>query len=328
MRLLETLKKMDLQKYTVSLISTSKKSSESRLLPFHELFDSAVLNIMVGDENTAKEVIGYLDQYIQYLFVDIERKKKFDLWDIAKLQLKKTIMLPYKPNDMTREAAYYFICKHFNYELKHKKIIIYGCGNIGTKLALYLAENQAEISLVGRSKSKINLIKNTLNAILPEYNSTKVALFSQNEVYDGLITCLSGNHIVDVDFLRYLNNGAVVIDIGISNLSPDFILKASIYSIKIYRLDVRMGTPFLSALLRNHLSSFIEKNIGQVELKGISCVSGGLIGKEGDIVLDAINKPKLIMGIANGTGGVKKYGDYNKIDRHNIKKIADLLVLR
>ena len=325
MRLLETLKKMDLEKYTVALISTSKKSSESRLLPFHELLDRVVLNIMVGDETIAKEVIGYLDQYIQYLFVDIERKKKFDLWDIAKLQIKKTIILPYKPNDMTREAAYYFICKHFNYELKHKKIIIYGCGNIGTKLALYLAENQAEISLVGRNKSKIKLIKNTLNAILPEYNSTKIGLFSQNEMYDGLITCLSGNHVVDIDFLQYLKNGAVVIDIGISNLSPEFILKACMHSIKIYRLDVRMGTPFLSALLQNHLSTFIEKNIGKVVLEGTSCVSGGLIGKEGDIVLDTIYKPKLIIGIANGTGGIKKYNDYNKIDRQNIKKIDNLL---
>ncbi|WP_419419968.1 hypothetical protein ACNVED_01275 [Legionella sp. D16C41] len=322
MSLLEELKALNFENLSIALISTtSKKHGENRLLPFRQFGKERVLSIILTDEKIAKQALLYLDQYITTFLVDVERKQAIHLWDLAKTTVKGQL-LPYKPNDITVDSAYHLVNQYFNYQLSKKKILIYGTGNIATKLALRLAEHDSCITLTGRNENKARQVITALNLILPSYTEYKINEFNKSSFHDVLITAISAENILDVSYLDCLNQNAFVVDIGINNLTSAFIEKAVLKNISIMRLDVRIATPLLVAHNQIANSSFFKSIAGYVMLHGVNCVAGGIIGKKGDVVLDAVWQPKHIIGIANGTGGLKKNEEYTDIDKKHVKIIA------
>jgi hypothetical protein len=51
-------------------------------------------------------------------------------------------------------------------------------------------------------------------------------------------------------------------------------------------------------------------------MAGVSVVAGGLMGREGDVVIDSISNPTRVIGIADGTGRLLR-----KTSAANLKKI-------
>ncbi len=326
MSLEEELKEINCKDYSKAIISTTaKQHGENRLLPFRQFGSERVLCIILTNKEIAKQTLHYLDQYIPTFLIDVERKQHINLWEIAQETVKKGKIIPHKPNDITVEATYHLVNQYFNYKVDEKRILIYGTGNIAAKLALRLAEVDTQITLTGRNKSKARQLTNALNLILPSYNTHQIRTFSQAEKYDVLISAVSADHVLDYSYLDYLNHNAFVIDVGINNLTPAFIEKAPTRNINIMRLDVRMATPILQAHTQIAHFPFFKETAGNLVLHGVSCVAGGIIGKEGDVVLDTVCKPKHIIGIANGTGGLKKHEEYTNWDKYHIKIIKKIL---
>lgn len=329
--LLEQLKQSNLHNISIVLISTTAKSAvENRVLPSSTIEGHECLNIILNDEDLAEPVFRLLDKPLRYFFIDVERKQDIPLWQLAKAFIKNGIVLPYKPNDITREAAYALISQFFDYDLNHKNFLLYGSGNIAAKLALYLAEHEASVSLFGRNTAKLELLKESMNAILPSFSTTPIRLHSKQPkqtkpLYDALISAVSSEHGIDASFIPFLKEDALVLDIGINNLSPEFIRQAQIKSMRIFRLDVRIGSPFLAAILETKRRAFLRNDSGYALLNNVPCVAGGAIGDRGALILDNISGPKRIIGIANGTGGLKKHEEYNETDLCNIKNIEALL---
>ncbi|MGQ3889245.1 hypothetical protein ACQUW5_09465 [Legionella sp. CNM-1927-20] len=326
MSLIEELKTLNYNNFYKAIISTtSKKHGESRLLPFRQFGDEQVLSIILTNEEIARQTLLYLDQYIDTFLIDIERKQEINLWKIAQNTVRKGKILPHKPNDITVEATYHLINQYFNYQLSEKKILIYGTGNIAAKLALRLAEHDTQLTLTGRNALKAKQLLNALNLVLPAYNTHEIKVFNEAEQYDALITAVSAESVIECSYLDYLNYNAFVIDVGINNLTSFFIEKAPAKNVSIMRLDVRIATPILQAHAQIASFPFFKEIAGHLVLKGISCVAGGIIGKEGDVVLDTVCQPKHIIGIANGTGGLKKHEKHTDWDKHHIKIIEKAL---
>ncbi|STX50224.1 shikimate 5-dehydrogenase [Legionella busanensis] len=326
MSLKEELKALNCKDFAKAIISTTtKQHGENRLLPFRQFGSEQILCIILTDREIAKQVLHYLDQYIPIFLVDVEQKQNINLWKIAQNTIKKGKIIPHKPNDITVEATYHLVNQYFNYKLDEKKILIYGTGNIATKLALRLAEVDTQIALTGRDKTKARQLINALNLILPSYNTHQIKTFSQTEKYDVLISAVSADHVLDYSYLDYLKHNTFVIDVGINNLTPNFIEKAPTRNISIMRLDVRIATPILQAHTQIANFPFFKKTAGNLVLQGVSCVAGGIIGKAGDVVLDTVCQPKHIIGIANGTGGLKKHEEYTDWDKHHLTVIKKTL---
>ncbi len=326
MALLEELKALDLTRFKKALISTTaKQHGENRLLPFRQFGEEKVLNLLFTNPEIAQQVLVYLDNQLETFFIDVERKQSINLWQIAQNSLKKGKILPYKPNDLTVESAYHLINQYYDYQLTNKKILIYGTGNIAVKLALRLAEHDIQVTITGRNEVKTRQLIDALNVILPAYNDYKISLFNKDQSYDALITAVSAEQLISAQYLNYLNDKALVMDVGINNLTPAFIANASEKSISIIRLDVRIATPILEAHMHIADFPFFKTIAGHLTIQGISCVAGGIIGKKGDIVLDTVFKPKHIIGIANGTGGLKKYEEHTDNDKHHIDIIEKAL---
>ena len=109
-------------------------------------------------------------------------------------------------------------------------------------------------------------------------------------------------------------------DLGKNNLTENAIKIATEYSMNIFRTDV---TPAIEAFVYELLKTqdILENSYGRKKLGFCNIVSGGFFGSSGDIVVDRINKPKRVIGVAQGDGLLKK--KLNKNDRNNIIKILN-----
>ena len=81
----------------------------------------------------------------------------------------------------------------------------------------------------------------------------------------------------------------------------------------------------VSEVLANMASEkSINEEYGAREHSGIRIVAKGKWGKTGNVVVDKINNPSLIIGISDGLGGIKKI--HSPVDKKNINQITNFII--
>src|SRR5699024_11299473 len=91
------------------------------------------------------------------------------------------------------------------------------------------------------------------------------------------------------------------------------------------RLDTRIALEYQLLSTSGYIKSFFNQVYGQREINGIMVASGGYIGKEGTVIVDNIKQPNQIVGIADGSGGVKKNEQLREEDRQSIQTIREAI---
>jgi len=93
----------------------------------------------------------------------------------------------------------------------------------------------------------------------------------------------------------------------------------------LIRVDNRIGLATEIELVIE--TNRLQGNTGSSEIAGIPAVSGGVIGAKGTIVVDSIIRPSMVIGVADGKGGlVKNESDYReKMDNVQTFLIEKLL---
>lgn len=255
--------------------------------------------VQVETDDEARELLAGLDADGRVFYLDVERKQKLDLMGVARsLALKATVM-PIKPNDITVDAFQAVVGSKFGFDLTDLRIAIVGTGNLGFKFALRLAELGAEVSLHGRDVEKARRLVEMLNRIVPAYTRHVVSAGIKGPV-DILASAVTAEHNIDIGWLPSLAPGALCVDVGINNLSPDFIVAAHRAGHTCMRLDVRSAGDPLPAIS----NTFFTDVLGRRLIDDVPVVAGGYIGYRGEVVLDEIAAPTRVVGVANGTGGL------------------------
>ncbi|WP_191566968.1 hypothetical protein [Metabacillus idriensis] len=317
--------------FRVATVGTTVRESQPfAVLPRRKSLGYEAINFLVIDPTYAEECFKLLDGNVQYILVDIESKKTIDLMEIANKTVKKAKIVSYKPNDTTLEAADMFLRNYFRDNLKDKKVLIYGAGNLGSKLSLRLAERRARVYLDSRNKEKTKEIVNALNYLIPKYSKNHITAIQNydeliNEV-DILIAFTSASNVISPLYSHYLKKHSLALDGGINNFTSDFIIEANRNSVACYRLDVRTAFPHSVLYLSSYTRDFYQNIQGESMIGNIRLVAGGIIGNEGDIVVDRIKDPKQIVGIANGIGGLKLESEYSDKERKNIERIKNTVL--
>lgn len=224
------------------------------------------------------------------------------------------------------EAADKLLNHHFQNNIESKKILIYGTGNISFKLALRLAEKNAKIYLLGRNLKKLEKLAETINLVIPNYTLHNVTSFDYSVELDAIVSFVSAEKVVPGNMSNYLKSGGIAVDGGIGNFSESFIEESIKKEIKVRRLDVRIGLPFIYANLEAVKQNFFEDVMGEKIILGAKVVSGGVIGDVGSIIVDQIAKPSQVIGIANGIGGVKNDSILTKGERDSLSSITKYIL--
>ncbi|MFQ6585403.1 NAD(P)-binding domain-containing protein [Priestia megaterium] len=311
--------------------TTARDSIDFVVLPRRKALNFYSINFLVSDSKVAEQCFRFLDGKVKFILIDVEAKKKIDIENIARTNIKKSIIIPYKPNDVTLEAADLFLLNHFNLSIKHKNILIYGAGNLGTKLALRLAERGANIYMYSRNHNKVKQISDTLNLILPKYSTNKIKSISNTEdfsdYFDAIVSFIAADKVINKNIIFSLKKEALVLDGGINNYTPEFYFHSHQKLLKCFRLDVRLSFYYSLCPLLNDVKDFFTDIQGIGFIEEVRIVSGGIIGDSGDVVVDKINSPQQIIGIANGIGGLKDLDSYTHFDKYKIQKLQKKLPL-
>lgn len=171
-----------------------------------------------------------------------------------------------------------------------------------------------------KSKLEIELLASSYKVDNLEILS-KEDLSKQN--YDCIISSELKETIFDSSHIDSFSKASLSIDAGIHNFSSDFIKAQFKLGSELIRLDNR-------AALSSYLISILETEdlvtniIGKLSYDGISTVAGGYMGLDGEVIVDNISRPSMVIGIADGEGRVK-YPPYSAEDQSKIDKVNELI---
>lgn len=322
-------KQIDFKNYSYLYVSTTAKHDTPILrLPDRKIVNERTLNYIITDESTAIDFFQRVDGRIPIIVVDCELKQKIDLYGLAKKHIKKSEVYTNKPNDMAVESADILLQHHFPGALVGKSILIFGTGNIAFKVALRLAERSAQVFIDGRNEQKVSQVVDTINMVIPSYSKYEVQKMDSKNFdgqLDAIVPFISAEKIIEDTYAKWLHSSSISIDGGIGNFSEDYIAAALEKNTKIIRLDVRIAMPYMETSLTSLFPTydFFERVSGEKKIDGIAMVAGGIIGKEGSVIVDRIENPHQIIGIANGYGGVKNESALSTEERRSIELLRE-----
>jgi len=314
-----------------SISTTMKQENSSYFTPVRSSRNFTITGCIIFDERILSRILSTIDGVVDIILVDSEKKipiKTFgtsekrestdptigyvetgSISKIAFQEVSKSKVYEFKPNDITVDAAWMFISHKFKY-LSGRKICILGAGNIGSKLALRLVECGAEVHIYRRDSYKGFEIAHGLNLIKPDSVIANVQyhtnILHASFMADVVIGATNGFQIIDTCVIESVKKNCLIVELGKNNITRDALDLIRDNSLEIYRTDI---TPAIESYIYQVLRTqkIIENSYGRRQLEFCSISGGGYYALEGDIVVDQIEKPKEIFGIADGMGSLKKH---------------------
>jgi hypothetical protein len=306
-------------KLTGFCIGNTRKINETGLYfsPVRKTSRLVAGSAIVYDVDQAVAVARAVDGQVDYVLVDTEKKISPELYGAENVgnveravreTVKQSSVLTYKGNDLTVDSVENLIVQilsTFPRGLSGKKAAIIGAGNVGSKLALKLVERGMDVALLRRDAAKLQTIVAALNFIKPaETIATVSAAPNALTAAQGahlLVGLTQGTPVLTAAMVDALAPGAVLLDGGKGCCEVDAIARAQALDIPIYRADIRPG-------FEGHMGMVLETErivktaLGRAVFDGVPVVSGGLLARADEVVVDSIADPRAAFGLGNGLG--------------------------
>ncbi|PKL18920.1 MAG: hypothetical protein CVV49_03505 [Spirochaetae bacterium HGW-Spirochaetae-5] len=331
--------------FTIS--TTSKQEDEPYLTPIRYSKDFSAFGCVIFNQSIILNIIEIMDGQVDIILVDGEKKIPLTIYrdidevnnvfyktrktiglvetgnlsKICFMYVKKSKIYEYKPNDLTVNATWMFLSHRFK-ELSGKKITVLGVGNIGSKLSLKLVECGAQVHIHRTNSFVGHLIEQGLNCIKPQNTVSKIE-FHQNPLQASfmseiVIGASNGVQVINVDIVKSLSRNCLIVDLGKNNITPDAIDYATSQGIEIYRSDITSAFEgYIYEILK--MENILCSSYGKKDLGFCTVVGGGYFGSDGDIVVDKIISPEVVIGVAAGDGSIKK--NLNEEDKKRLERL-------
>ncbi len=222
---------------------------------------------------------------------------------IARDRIRNSKLFFYSDESLWSSAAVHFIDRVEN-GLLGKKTVLIGNGQLARKIAIGLHETGADVFLYDEA----NELNNQIEAI-SLISSGGGRLESVEEGFDwGEVDVAIGGAVkrpcINSETVEKLGSGVSLYDMGIGTISSGGVLKARERGFPVFRVDNRAGVSglILSLFEADYL---VDRMMGKAEIRGIEIVAGGVLGKDGAVVVDNANDPSYLIGLADGAGRLK-----------------------
>lgn len=233
----------------------------------------------------------------------------------------------YKPNDLTVESVWYFLLeKH----LPPGKIVILGAGNIGFKLGLKLVETGYDVVLYRRDLKALELLVSAIDSVKPPFSTGSASagtdIMEEVKSAKAVIGCSDGVPVISGEIAQVVPGDCLLLDVGKGSVSKEAVQTAHQRRLEIYRTDITSGLDgFLAGTNKNR--HILKYELGRRELEpGLAVVSGGYLGRRGDVIVDNFLNPKFIVGLADGSGDLDR--TTTSETETKIKKVKDFIVMK
>lgn len=291
-----------------SIASTANVNNQEILFPATRETETTICgNVLISSKKYLEDIINEIDGFVDLVLVDSETKilDVANLEDAVRSRVRKSKLYTFKPNDLTVEALDVLIAQ-LKSPIAENKIAVIGAGNIGSKIALKLVERGANVYITRRNLLKLKKIADGLNAIKSDYIGAKVHYTTDNLAAsidaDIIIGTTPGTPSITVEMVDNMKSDGIIIDVGNGTLFPDAIEQAKYRDMKLICLLMKPG--YDGALETIFKTEEVILNQNNKIIGNFSIISGGILGKRGDLIVDNVRNPTKILAIANGKGDV------------------------
>jgi len=281
---------------------------------FFNCFESAGCIVFTMEQ--AEKIASFVDGMVDYVLVDAEKSvlsditvpdSKVPMVKIIEGLIKKSKLCFFKPNDITADAIWHFSANILG-PLINKKVAIAGAGNVGSKTALKFLESGCHVLTYRRDVEKAKYIAQALSMLNSLSYGTIKAGMNPIEICEGadiIVGATPGVPVIDIDCIKAASAHPLCIDTGKDSFCPSAIEYALSRNIEVFRTDITATLEgVISSILREELISKLHR--GRKLIDGVPIVSGGVLGRTGDIIVDSLLKPCHIYGVADGCGDLKQ----------------------
>lgn len=184
-------------------------------------------------------------------------------------------------------------------------IAVYGAGTVADKLTVALLERGYRVVVTGVGPDVMAQRAACLRSLSPATNRMVLEPDARRAV-DGVVALVafaSGATSFGPEALDGIAADGFLVDGDIGALSAEVCSEAHRRNLRVVRPDMRAA---LAAELTSLIAAqrLVHSNMGRREVAGVPVVSGGLIGRAGDVVVDSLVSPTRAIGVADGHGRV------------------------
>ncbi|MBF0236083.1 MAG: hypothetical protein HQM12_00135 [SAR324 cluster bacterium] len=262
-------------------------------------------SVLFRDLSFLEEIINAFDGFVDYFLVDCETKNEVsNLEEVARSLIRQSSIWIYKPNDITVDALDMWVC-HLFPNMKNKKAVVVGTGNIGFKIALKLCERGMDVTLNGRDHLRLQSLSTALNLIKRGQGFIKgnIDLWESTKMADLILGCTPGIPVIDEHAVQIMSDAGIIIDVGNGTLTPGGLRSAHTRNIKIFCLFMQGG---YEGMIANW--EFTQQYLPKIQQKRLSSeiviITPGTLGQYGNIIVDRMESPRRVLGVCDGTGDV------------------------
>ncbi|NQT22435.1 MAG: hypothetical protein HQ579_03235, partial [Candidatus Omnitrophica bacterium] len=302
--------------------SQERKNKGLWVSPFiQDSFSYIVGTAEVSDIAHMRKIAHEADGVIDYILFDTtyEIKIKGSPLNVMRKYLKETEVILYNDyrawiNTVARE-----ICQ-LSGNPSGLKIAVFGDLTYTLNTALILSEAGSSVTLHVDEKEifKEGALKPFLRKGMKLSLQTDALIASRKK--NILVGFSPGRCCITRYMAKEMRNNGIIIDAGLGSIHKDVISYAHRKNIKVIRVDMR---PIIAGEITSSLGvkQLVGSHIGRKKIGGKTVVSGGFIGRKGDIVVESVKSPTKVIGIARGDGSV----EYRNFGRHkkDIEKIEN-----
>jgi hypothetical protein len=302
--------------FTIGTITSYDRDTDYYLTPIRDSHRISYSGVIVRNVETAVEIARYIDGKVAYIFVDTEKKVSKENYgpnDVGNIEkalaevVKKSMILSYKGNDLTVRAADSLL-RVLTPNLSGAKIAIIGVGNIGMKLGLSLLERGNSIYLYSENTDHAERVSSLLNQV--KLRTTIAQSFyasSIDEAIKGaqvLVATTDKKSVIGTEHVQKMTNlGAnqlpILIDIGKGCYKETVFEEGNV----VYRVDVGEElSAEIDLLISQHEALYKYTKTKTIE--GRIFVRKGIAGKQGNFVVDSIERPTQLLGECDGLGNL------------------------
>ena len=144
------------------------------------------------------------------------------------------------------------------------------------------------------------------------------------QIIDLIVNFSFGEEAINQELICKLPNDTIIIDATTEGFSAGLYNYLHRNIIKILKPEMR---PLLSTqmLLLEKFEDHISTTMGSLVSGGYRFISGGIVGRHGDIVVDSVRTPKRIIGMADGKGKLVRPSELTQKDIIKMQKAESIL---
>lgn len=292
----------------LNVVRDERKRTETEVSGNVQSTAAHVLGVVtVGTPEQWQEALSAADGAVDVVLLDVDPYAAFEGVEVPRLE--RTKVLTYRDSRIWVDAVEDQAARLLYERLEDTTIVIFGSHAKSRRAALRFAERNARVVVVGDHLPEPAFAALSFQ---PRHELRAVARGSADAdraVGEARLVVVWPEGVwpetdsVDERDLRTISADAFVLDAAIGGMTPAGQDAARARGAQPLRVNL---WPQLGAALESAHETWRvrEQSLGWGQLGGVAVVSGGAIGRAGEVIVDSVREPSRVIGIADGRGGV------------------------